>query len=365
MSGASGLNFHGIDHSGEVRSLFVLRDSGLVLSAGDYSSQELAIAATTMNDEALLRDMESGKSLHGLFGAEAYETTYEDIMKTDDRYDKAKGGVYAILYGGTFETVAKNMNIEKPVAEAAYNRMVAKYPQMGNTRKAVTERFSAMRQDSQGKIQYCDPPEKFITSVFGFKRYFDTDYALQRMILDVIKNPPKHLKEAGRIWRGNQSAPTVYNTKAGKLAPDRYEYTKVQRSENKLQTLWGACTSALYGAGFSIQNKIIRASNNHVIQSTGRELTVGMQAAVWAIQAWGIHPFRLTLMSIHDELAVVSEESEVAEIKAVITAKVAEQCETVPLTSIEWYTNVSSWAEVKSKASKGLVIGWKPSGVAV
>lgn len=345
MSGASGLNFHGVDHSDDVRSLFTLageavgswdckQGTQLVLSAGDYSSQELAIAATTMNDDDLMADMQSGKSLHGLFGAAAYETTYEDIIKhkDDGRYGKSKGGVYAILYGGTFETVAKNMGIEVEVAEAAYNRMIAKYPQMGNTRKKITERFSSMHQDEDGRIEYRDPPEKFIESVFGFRRYFETEYEIQRMILSVIRNMPQQWKDIE---------------------------LKVERTEGKIQSLSGAICSALYGAAYSIQNKIIRASNNHVIQSTGRHLTVGMQAAVWTIQPQGIHPFRLTLMSIHDELAVVCPPQHVDKVNEVIEKKVDEQCQTVPLICIEWFNGNKSWAE-KGDGANGRTIGWQP-----
>lgn len=345
MSGASGLNFHGVDHSDDVRSLFTLagpsngswecpNGTPLVLSAGDYASQELAIAATTMNDDDLMADMKSGKSLHGLFGESAYETTYEDIIenKADGRYGKSKGGVYAILYGGTFETVAKNMGIEVSVAEAAYNRLVAKYPGMGNTRKKITDRFSSMHQDGDGKIEYRDPPEKFIESVFGFRRYFETEYSIQRMILSVIKNMPQQWKDIE---------------------------LKVERKEGKLQSMSGAICSALYGAAFSIQNKIIRASNNHVIQSTGRHLTVGMQVAVWTIQPQGIHPFRLTLMSIHDELAVVCPAHVVPEVNAVIEEKVNEQCQTVPLICIEWFNGNKSWAE-KGDGEDGRIIGWQP-----
>lgn len=333
MSGASGLNFHGIDHSGLVRALFTLADEGEILSAGDYSSQELAIAATTMADDELMKDMESGKSLHGLFGAAAYETSYEEIMKKeDDRYGKAKGGVYAILYGGTFETVAKNMGIDVSVAEAAYNRMVAKYPQMGVTRKKITERFSSMHQTSEGKIVYRDPPEKFIESVFGFRRYFETEYAVQRMILASIKAMPKEWKDLD---------------------------IKVERKPGKLQSISGAVCSALYGASFSIQNKVIRASNNHVIQSTGRHLTVGMQAAVWELQPHGIHPFVLRLMSIHDELAVCCQPETVPLVSEKIEAKIDEQCDVVPLISIEWFTDNPSWAE-KGDGDNGVVFGWKP-----
>jgi hypothetical protein len=334
MSGASGLNFQGVDHSNEVRRLFVLADEGLVLSAGDYSAQELAIAATTMQDEGLMADMEAGKKLHGLFAAQAYETTYDDIMSNQDdgRYGKGKGGVFAILYGGTFETVAKNMGIEVKAAEAAYNRMVSKYPKMGLTRKAMAERFSAMKLGVDRRFEYTDLPEKFVESVFGFRRYFDTEYAIQKILLDVMDNMPQRWKEI---------------------------QLKVERTEGKIQTMSGAIFSALIGAGFSIQNGVIRAGNNHVIQSTGRELTVGMQAEVWKLQPCGIHPFRLTLMSIHDELAVVSKPEVCDEIRDTIENKVKEQRKTVPLTSIEWFTGNKSWAE-KADGQDGIILGWNP-----
>lgn len=349
MSGASGLNFQGIDHSDDVRSLFTLagpsqglwekcpHGTQLVLSAGDYESQELAIAATAMRDAVLMEDMASGKKLHGLFAAELFETTYEDIMENQesdplDRYKKGKSGVFLTLYGGTFETLARNIGIEVEIAEAAYNRLCAKYPQMGNTRKRITERFASMHQDIDKRIEYRDPPEKWIESVFGYKRYFETEYSIQRMILSVIKNMPEKWKKIE---------------------------VKVERTEGKIQSISGALCSALYGAAFSIQNKIIRAANNHIIQSTGRHLTVGMQAAVWKVQPQGIHPYRLTLMSIHDELAIVSPENVVEDINQVIEAKVGEQCETVPLTCINWFNGNKSWAE-KGDGANGQFFGWKP-----
>jgi len=150
------------------------------------------------------------------------------------------------------------------------------------------------------------------------------------MILSVIKNMPQEWKDLD---------------------------IKVERKSGKLQSISGALCSALYGAAFSIQNKIIRASNNHIIQSTGRHLTVGMQYEIWRLQPQGIHPFRLTLMSIHDELAVVSPESVVSEINQRIEKKVEEQCLTIPLTKIEWFNYNKSWAE-KSSGHQGHVYGW-------
>ena len=97
--------------------------------------------------------------------------------------------------------------------------------------------------------------------------------------------------------------------------------------------------------------------------STGRELTVGMQAEVWETQPQGIHPFLLTLMSIHDELAVVSAAEMAEEIKNTIECKVQHQRKTVPLTSIEWFTGNKTWAE-KADGEDGVILGWNPKGEA-
>lgn len=342
MSGSGGLNFQGIDNEDVVRSLFTLADPGLILSAGDYSSQELAIAATVMQDEELMTDMSSGKSLHGLFAAELFECSYEEIMvnkgEENSRYGRGKSAVFLTLYGGTFQTLAKKAGVSVEQAERAYNKMVQKYPQMGSTRKAITDRFSAIRQSADGKMEYRPILKPYIESVFGFRRYFHTEYQIQKMIWDVVRDlPPEWQKIKVKVQRDRKN-------------PER------------LQTISGAISSALYGTCFSIQNQIIRAANNHVIQSTGRTLTVGMQAAVWDIQPQGIQDYVLWLMSIHDELAVVSEASTTTALKSRISDKVDEQRETVPLTQIEWFTDNDSWAE-KSGGHNKTVFGWQEGDV--
>lgn len=342
MSGASGLNPQGIDSSVEVRELFTLVELGLILSGGDYSSQELAIAATTMNDDDLMKDLESGKSLHGLFGAELFQTTYDDIManknEPNSRYGRAKSAVYLMLYGGTFETMATNSGVEVGICEKAYNSFIAKYPQMGSTRRAITDRFSALRTDGEGHMIYRDPPEKFIESIYGFRRHFDTEYKIQRMIHGLIKEMPEEWKNL------------------------KQKVNRDAKNKSREQTIAGAICSALYGACFSIQNKIIRASNNHIIQSTGRAITMGLQFEIWATQPQGIHEFRLTVMSIHDEIVVVSKPEYVEEISQRVEKKVTEQCETVPLIALEWGRHLRNWLHLK-KAKPGkddmVSCGWR------
>jgi hypothetical protein len=348
MSGASGLNFQGVDHSADIRGLFTFADEGEVLSAGDYSSQEVAIAATTMNDERLMQDMQTGKSLHCLFCCEVFGCSYDEAMQwklhSDNRYNQAKSGVFLILYGGTYETLAKNLDLDIEVAEKGYNNFIKKYPQVGSTRAAIAEKFSSITQpEGPGtKIIFIEPPSNYVESIFNFRRYFDTEYQLQNILLSLAETAKEDFKSQAIDVEG-------------KIKGDFY----VERVSGRKQTVGGAVTSALYGGAFAMQNKVIRAANNHVIQSAGRTLTMGMQAAVWELQPRGIHPYELTLMSIHDELAVVSQPELVDNITSKVVDKVAEQRKTIPLTCIEWFTNNKSWAE-KGSGSNGHIIGWTP-----
>lgn len=328
LSGTDGLNFQGVDASLDVRELFLLAEEGEVLSGGDYSSQELAIAGTTMADDRLLEDLKAGKSLHGLFGAELFNTTYEDIMANksndpDDRYGRAKSSVYLTLYGGTFQTMAVNAAVDFEVAEAAFTKFCAKYPGVAHSKKMITERFTAIQKDvDSGKLVYRDPPIKYIESIFGFRRHFDTEFGLQRLIFDLAQNLPEAWKQDDR-------------------------QIKRDRNGERVQTMAGAIASALYGASYSIQNGVIRASNNHLIQSAGRTITVGLQQRIWEIQPAGIHPFKVKPMSIHDEIAATSSPDKVEEISSVVKETLDKQCEQIPLLALEWGRYLKSWGDLK------------------
>lgn len=325
LSGTDGLNFQGVDSSLDVRSLFILAALEEVLSGGDYSSQELAIAGTTMQDDRLIEDLKAGKSLHGLFGAELFQTTYEDIMatkSTDDRYGRAKSAVYLMLYGGTFVTMAKNSGVDPEVAERAFVAFCAKYPGVAHVKKVITDRFSAIVKSDDGRLEYKDPPCKYIESIYGFRRHFDTEFGLQRLIFDLAQNLPEEWKEDKR-------------------------QIKRDRKGDRVQTMAGAICSALYGAAYSVQNGVIRASNNHLIQSAGRTITVGLQQRIWDLQPTGIHPFRVKPMSIHDEIAATSKPDMVQPISDMVKQTLDDQCERIPLLALEWGRYLKSWGDLK------------------
>ena len=339
MSGADDLNPQGVDRSGDMRSMFTFADEGEILSGGDFSSQELSVMATAFHDEDLVRDMQQGKSLHGIFATCLDDTkTYDEVMEGKDNnvpwakklYNTAKSFVYASSYGGTPEGIAKRLGLQPEIAIKAYNIMMGKYPQMGHTRKTITDRFSSLtREGDKGGFEY-NPVTTYVESMYGFRRYFDTEYDIQRQILSLMENMPQAWKDDPRK--------VVRDTKKGRQ-----------------QTLSGAIISALYGAAFSVQNRVIRAALNHLIQSASRTITMGLHYRVWGVQPKGIHPFKLSLMSIHDELQVVSPPEMVEPIFHEAEQYVAEVEAQVPLISLEWASGMKSWAE---KGAEGTILGW-------
>jgi DNA polymerase I-like protein with 3'-5' exonuclease and polymerase domains len=90
----------------------------------------------------------------------------------------------------------------------------------------------------------------------------------------------------------------------------------------------------------------MRAAANHEIQSPGAQLVKNIQRRVWdAIQPSGVHPLRVSLMNVHDELIAVSSPDAVEDVAQVIIGTVEELREKVPLLAIDWRKNVRSWGE--------------------
>lgn len=327
MSGTSGLNFHGIVSAKEVRETFTFKDDHQWLSGGDFSSMEIGMMATTSNDDNLVQDIKKGLSLHALLAAELFDTTYEDIMENKDedpldRYGKAKSAIYLMAYGGSVETMADNLGLPLDVCKKGFDAFLDKYSNMKAARNAVKEQFtSLMHVPGAGfKLETVDNP--VAETMFGYTRTFFNEYVIQKAIYMLLDNLPNR-------WKNLR--------------------VNVQRVEGKVQSISGSIYSALIGAAFSIQNAIIRAALNFAIQSGCRTITLGLQGKIWELQPQGIHPFVLSLMSIHDELVVVTEDEETSlRVAAVVNAKVNLQSEDIPLLALDWGEGLTSWSHVKS-----------------
>jgi len=348
MSGTDGLNYHGIDGSKEIRSIFTLAGDGEIVSGGDMNSQELAIAAAVMQDGNLAFDIEVGRSLHGEFAAAIMGVPYEQIMeRRDDKgsvegqtYAKAKVCLYAILYGASAYNISQVLGCPVDEAEEKIAKFFSEYPLMKKTREAVKQSLQCLRSVEGGRIEVGEPAQSYIDSCFGFRRSFEIEMLVMRSIVDAMNNV-KTLFEQG-----------------GPLATWANEHA-VRREEKGSQTYKGCILSALFGGAFSLQGKIQRAALNHLIQSAGRTCTLRVQRRIWDdVQPSGVHPFRVKLMSVHDEVVCVSKPETAKQIEQTVYDEMKSLCETVPLLSLDWATDVGSWYGVKS-AEDGLRCGWK------
>ena len=115
--------------------------------------------------------------------------------------------------------------------------------------------------------------------MLGYHRYFTLENDIQKRLFKLAQSPPKS-------WRNFR--------------------VKVTRRD-RIQTASGAAQSALYGAAFSIEASKIRQAGNHVIQSTGAEITKDVQSAIVEIQPIGIHPWIVRCLNVHDEVMVITD----------------------------------------------------------
>jgi DNA polymerase I-like protein with 3'-5' exonuclease and polymerase domains len=153
--------------------------------------------------------------------------------------------------------------------------------------------------------------------MFGFRRYFTLENQICKTLFKIAEKPPKSL--------------TAYKS-------------KVVRKDRE-QTVSGATRSALYAAAFALQAAVTRAAGNHVIQSSGAQITKRVQRKVWDIQPCGVNPWVVQPMNIHDELMCPTLPEKCGEVKAAVDDAVESFRDTVPLIKMEWDSNLTTWAD--------------------
>jgi hypothetical protein len=324
MSGSGGgINPQGINKQKKVRSCFPLAFPGDVLIGGDFVSFEVVLADAAYNDPDLRKQLLSGKSIHGLFGALVYPgMSYEDIMKTkgtsDDKYTRAKSGLFAVLYGGTSYTLKTRLGIEEKAAEEGYQRFTNTYRTVGSERTKIANKFQSMSQLNGigSRVQWRDP-EEYVVSLFGFKRFFTLENKICKALFDLAENPPKE-------WT-------------------KLKITVVRRDRD--QTVSGAVRSALFACAFAIQAQNIRIAINHVIQSSGATLTKKLQRRIWDLQPPGINEWLIQPCNIHDEVLTPSKPKMVPVVRKVVDDFVEEHKKVVPLLEMEWKNFMNNWSE--------------------
>ena len=379
MSGGSGLNAQGIKHDKSVRSMFPLKWDNMVLSGGDFTSFEVVLASAVYKDKDLFdaltkkvtcdgclhgktcekccgtgkigdfdclycqKDKDGNttgtrkcrlcggsgwfrKKIHALFGMALFPpATYEQVVESDgtshDMYTAGKSGVFAMIYGGDWNTLRRNLGIDEETAKAAEQRFFEMFPGIPKARQRIIDAFQSMQQ-IDGKHIVWNEPEEYIESFLGFRRSFQLENMVCKALYDLARNPP-------REWNDKK--------------------VQVVRSMHKgVQTARGAVASALFGAAFGLQGANVRAAANHEIQSPGGQITKAVQRKIWDLQPHGVHDLIVAPLNVHDEIMCVNSPEYTHRIGDVVKKEVESYREHVPLIGMEWNLEQDTWADKKS-----------------
>ncbi len=344
MSGTGGLNAQGIKKAKYVRKAFPLAFENMDLDGGDFSGFEVTIAAAVYNDPELIEELTSyvdcvycdgvgcqkcdntgkeKKKIHAIFGTHIFPGySYKQIRLTDgqvpDLYTISKSGLFTWLFAGTEHAFKKNLGIEQNEARAGINSFERAYPEVGKKRSKTMEDYCPLYQPGGKRTEIKWRPHKdTVTTLLGFTRYFTLEFQVIEALYELATNPPKEW--ANRIGT-------------------------VVRSEDS-QTLIGATRSALYGAAFSIANKVARVAINMPIQGTGAQITKGLQCNCWKLQPYGYSDWCVIPLNIHDEVMVPVMPGKRSELTQAVDDTIKEYRSVVPLLEIDWKTRLASWAD--------------------
>ncbi len=321
MSGGDGLNAQGINRSEDVRRVFPLAWDDYQLCLGDFDSFEVTLAQAVYEDEALKADIDSGKKIHAFFAMSLFpDHDYEQIIATkgtkNDLYSKGKQGVFAVIYGGTWETLVQKLSVQPENAKRAFADLEKRYPAIKRGREKVFNAFCSMRQLYNKQVIWKDPAD-YVESFLGFRRYFTLENTVAKELFLLAQKSPKH-------WR---------NTGVKVIRRDR------------VQDAGGAVASAVFGAAFAVQAANMRAAANHEIQSPGAQITKRLQRRIWDQQPAGVNDWRVAPMNVHDEVLCVTRPDCVESTAKIVKETVESYRDKVPLIGMEWMTNAKTWAD--------------------
>lgn len=332
MAGADSLNAQGIEHAKETRRCFPLADFGLLLSGGDFSSFEMTIQDAAYFDskmhEEIKASMQGGFKLHAAWGHRYFfpHMTYEEIIASDDSaqnpmdnfYTRSKQGVFAVCYFGEAFTLVSRVGLPPEQAERAYAMIMADYKEFSESRKVQAGKLVSMSQpDGIGTKVFWEDPAEYVESLLGFRRYFTLENAICKALFKLAENVPEE-------W-------TKFKM-------------KVMRRDRQ-QTASGATRSALLGAAFGIQGANMRAGGNHIIQSTGAQITKRLQQKLWEFQPAGVCDWKILLLNIHDEIMSPMLPELRPQAAKVVKDFVESYRQLIPLIAMEWQEELKSWAD--------------------
>jgi hypothetical protein len=235
------INPQGIDRT--MRNVFTMAYKGEEFCGGDFSGFEVSIFDAIVQDPDLRTELRSGRKIHGVFGASVYGIPYEEIISSEDLYNRAKTTFFLRMYGGQLRKAAETLDLTEEEAEEGLERWERKFPGIARYYDDIKSQYRFIDTDTW---TWANPKEE-VTSIMGFTRKFDREissgYAFWRLAEELKDNDP---------WA---------------------DIKIVVRRKDKAQTVTQALRSALIGACFSLQGYVVRVAGNHGIQSPDGEIT--------------------------------------------------------------------------------------------
>ncbi len=108
-----------------IRQAFIA-PQGYKIVAADYSQIELRIMAHLSQDEGLLAAFTEGIDIHQATAAEMFSIEIDEV--TTDQRRSAKAINFGLIYGMSAFGLARQLNVERGVAQAYIDRYFARYP---------------------------------------------------------------------------------------------------------------------------------------------------------------------------------------------------------------------------------------------
>lgn len=388
MSGADGLNAHGIDKTKEVRSCFPLAFEDEVLMGGDMQSFEISIAAADYNDPKLTASLMTCEKCNVQVtindrGIKLCQTCIDrenkttgircdrctNVLRVSKEFDKKKGkdvehrwcytcqgaetkSFHALFAMGfwpdmTYEEIMATKGTENPIYNYAKNAGFATLYGAQAAKIALTLKLDEDTAQ-EGFLRFWRT-----YAVAGRKRKqvesdFTTLYSSDMGGRINRKKPLDHIESLLGFRRyftlENNIIGQLYET-ANSVPPSWLDIkTKIIRSKRGEQSVGNAIRSALYGSAFATQNSIIRQAANHRIQSTGAGITKAVQVAAWSLQPSGVHPWRVRPFQIHDELQIATNPNYTEQLTDIIYKTVEKFRPIVPLIGID-FGRLGDWGE--------------------
>jgi DNA polymerase I-like protein with 3'-5' exonuclease and polymerase domains len=329
LSKGGSINPQGIGNS--IRDLFILAFSDMLLSGGDYDSNQIAIAEAVYQDENLRESLLKGLKFHGIMGSFYYKLPYEEILKSKDLkegpkayYANSKTADFAWLFGAMIPKLAQALKLPEEQVTEAFIEIENEFPGIKINRERIFQDYAALRQGERGGAITWKEPKDYVESFLGFRRYFTLEFSIIRALYDLAQE--------------------VYKGTASEELKEAGKYIKVVRTD-RLQTGTGALCSSLYGAAFGIQGQVQRSAGNHGIQSPEANIVKGLQRTVWDFQPYGCKPWMVMPLNCHDELQCPTHPSIVHKVKESVDSYNERVKEKVPLSSMKWFINQKSWGK--------------------